>query len=145
MEAAKKAKEGREVRIPKFMSYFERVLARPHKNTGIHESNEAGMEIGETRGAKGAEGEEGAGGEEIGWLYGSGLTYVDLALFQVIDGLKFAFPRMMDRMNREQRYPFVFKLWKRVKERDSLSEYFEKRRIPFGDGLFRYYPELDEA
>lgn len=33
-----------------------------------------------------------------GYLHGSKLTYADLVLFQVVDGLKFAFPKGMSRL-----------------------------------------------
>jgi glutathione S-transferase len=70
-------------------------------------------------------------------------SYVHLSLFQMIEGLRYAFPRAMKRM--ERKYPAMVKLHERVSARPRISSYLtSKRRIPFNQqGIFRYYPELD--
>ncbi|MGB9430273.1 MAG: glutathione S-transferase family protein [Gammaproteobacteria bacterium] len=77
------------------------------------------------------------------FLAGSGLTYADLSLFQVIAGLRYAFPRAMARI--EPDYPHVNALHANVAKRPRIAAYLaSKRRLPFNeDGLFRHYPELD--
>ena len=86
-------------------------------------------------------GEASKGGE---WLYGGRLTYVDLVLFQTVDGLKFAFPKAMGRMEKTGDYNGVFGLWKRVREREGIKKYLEsERRQQYGMGIYRHYPELD--
>lgn len=79
------------------------------------------------------------------WLVGSGCSYVDLSLFQVIDGLRYAFPNAMRRI--ERRFPRLSALHDAVAARPRIAAYLASdRRIPFNeDGIFRHYPELDEA
>jgi len=77
------------------------------------------------------------------WLVGNDLTYVDLSVFQLIEGLRYAFPNAMARL--ERRVPQVVALRDRVAERPRIAAYLEsKRRLPFNQqGIFRRYPELD--
>ena len=77
------------------------------------------------------------------YLAGSRLTYVDLSMFQVIAGLRYAFPRAMARTGR--RYKHLLALHDRVKERPRIAAYLaSERRIPFNQqGIFRNYAELD--
>jgi glutathione S-transferase len=74
---------------------------------------------------------------------GKGITYVELSLFQMIEGLRYAFPRTMKAL--EPRYPNLVALHERVAERPRLAKYLgSKRRIAFNrEGIFRHYPELD--
>jgi glutathione S-transferase len=97
-------------RVPKYLGYFETVLAR----------NPPGR-----------------------WLAGARASYVDLSLFQVVEGLRYAFPRAMAR--RERRYPRVIGLRDRVAVRPRIAAYLASpRRIAFNEsGIFRRYPELD--
>jgi glutathione S-transferase len=78
-------------------------------------------------------------------LVGNAVSYVDLSLFQMIEGLRYAFPRSMTRQERKHRR--VIALHDRVAARHRLAAYLEsERRLPFNqDGIFRHYPELDEA
>ena len=96
-------------RLPKFLGYFERVLAR----------------------------------EKGGWLLGRAFSYADLSLFQMIAGLRYAFPRAMERL--EAKYPRQVALHDRVASRPRIAAYLaSKRRIPFNQhDIFRHYPELD--
>ena len=109
-EAARAATSFREERMPKFLSYFERVL-------------------------------EGGGP----WLLGDAWTYPDLSLFQLIEGLAYAFPKRMATLAGE--IPLVTALRERVRKLPELEDYLHSaRRIPFNeDGIFRHYPELDAA
>jgi glutathione S-transferase len=76
-------------------------------------------------------------------LLGRTLTYADLSLFQIVDGLRFAFPKMTKRL--EKKNPRVAALHDRVAERARIAAYLaSERRIPFNQmGIFRHYPELD--
>lgn len=98
-----------ENRMPKYLGYFERVLAT-------------------------------AGGD---FLVGGRHSYVDLSLFQVIEGLSYAFPRAMERY--AERHPGLSRLRSRVTARPRLADYLASpRRIAFNEsGIFRHYPELD--
>ncbi len=82
------------------------------------------------------------GGE---WLACGMLTYADLSLFQVVEGLRYAFPRTMERI--EPAYPLVVALRDRVAKRKRIAAYLKsKRRLPFNnDDVFRCYPELENA
>jgi len=77
------------------------------------------------------------------WLVGRELTYVDLSAFQVIAGLRYAFPNAMTRL--ERKIGAVIALHDRVAERPRMAAYLaSKRRLPFNqEGIFRRYPELD--
>ena len=79
------------------------------------------------------------------WLVGRELTYVDLSAFQLIEGLRYAFPNAMERMQRK--LPRLIALRDRVAERPRIAAYLgSKRRLPFNqEGIFRSYPELDAA
>ena len=70
-------------------------------------------------------------------------SYVDLSMFQVIEGLEYAFPNTMRRMAKTIRG--LLALRDRVAKRPRLASYLgSSRRIPFNeDGIFRRYPELD--
>jgi glutathione S-transferase len=77
------------------------------------------------------------------FLVGSRVTYVDLSLFQMIDGLRYAFPRALKKQAKH--YPKVFAHSDLVAERPNIAAYLEsKRRIPFNrQDIFRHYEELD--
>jgi glutathione S-transferase len=77
------------------------------------------------------------------WLVGGELSYVDLSMFQVLDGLAYAFPHSFAR--RRRRIPGLCALRDRVAARPRLAAYLASdRRLPFNEeGLFRHYPELD--
>ena len=77
------------------------------------------------------------------YLIGTNLTYPDLSLFQVVAGLRYAFPRAMTTL--EPKYPRVVALHERVVARPRIAAYLSSdRRIAFNEhGIFRRYPELD--
>jgi len=68
-------------------------------------------------------------------------SYVSLSLFQVMEGLQYAFPNTMKKM----RFRDLARLQESVKRRRNIAAYLASgRRIPFNQsGLFRHYPELD--
>jgi glutathione S-transferase len=96
-------------RLPKFLGYFERVLAR----------------------------------EKGRWLLGKAFSYADLSLFQMIAGLRYAFPGAMQRV--EAKYPRQVALHDAVASRPRIAAYLvSQRRVDFNrQGIFRHYPELD--
>jgi glutathione S-transferase len=110
-EALRRAKYFREERIPKFLGWFERILAR--------------------------------NSEGAGQLVGSAVTYADLSLFQVVEGLAYAFPRRMRRTLRT--VPRLAALHQAIAQRPRIRAYLNSdRRIAFNEqGIFRHYPELD--
>jgi glutathione S-transferase len=77
-------------------------------------------------------------------LVGDRITYADLSLFQVVDGLRYAFPRAMARALADA--PRVTALHRAVAERPRIRAYLDSdRRIAFNEqGIFRRYPELDD-
>ena len=83
-------------------------------------------------------------GKGNGHLVGRTLSYPDLSVFQIIAGLRYAFPRMMTRIAPD--YPGLADLHERVAKRPNVAAYLEsERRIPFNEsGIFRHYPELDQ-
>jgi glutathione S-transferase len=110
-EALKRSAEFRKNRIPKFLDWFETILAR-NPSGDAH-------------------------------LVGDRLTYVDLSLFQMVEGLSYAFPKAMRRVLKDM--PRVAALHKSVAQRPRIRAYLASpRRIPFNEeGIFRHYPELD--
>jgi glutathione S-transferase len=78
-----------------------------------------------------------------GWLVGTVPTYPDLSLFQIVAGLRYAFPRAMAGL--EPSCPRVVAVHDRVAARPRIAAYLASdRRIPFNQhGVFRHYPELD--
>lgn len=101
----------RQERLPKYLGYFEDVLARSPRGSG--------------------------------YLVGTEPTYADLSTFQVMAGLRHAFPRAMAQVKRD--YPLLDALHDRIGALPRIAAYLaSKRRIPFNrHGIFRRYPELD--
>jgi glutathione S-transferase len=75
---------------------------------------------------------------------GDSLTYVDLSLFQLIEGLHYAFPRGMRPFAKH--YPALAALRAAVAKRPNIATYLKsERRLAFNtSGVFRHYPELDQ-
>lgn len=103
-------------RIPKFLDYFERVVAKNMND---------------------------APGEASPRAVGSRLSYVDLSLFQLVSGLEYAFPKAVRREHRKM--PKLLELTRQVAREPGIARYLaSERRVPFNeDGIFRKYPELD--
>ncbi len=76
-------------------------------------------------------------------LVGGRLTYADLSLFHLVEGLTYAFPTAMARELKAM--PRVVALHDRVAERPRINAYRASARfLSFNnDGIFRHYPELD--
>jgi glutathione S-transferase len=110
-EARRKAADFLKNRIPKYLGYFEKILA----------SNGRGER----------------------YLLGAKLTYADLSLFQIVAGLRYAFPKTM--ASGTGKYRRLFALHARIQERPRVAAYLQSpRRIAFNeDGIFRHYPELE--
>ncbi|MDP1585589.1 MAG: glutathione S-transferase [Bradyrhizobium sp.] len=77
------------------------------------------------------------------WLLGRTISYGDLSLFQVVEGMRYAFPKGMKRI--ERKVPGVVAVRDRVAARPRIKAYLgSPRRIAFNEmGIFRHYPELD--
>lgn len=112
LESLRRAAQFHHARMPKFLSYFERVMQMHGR--GAH-------------------------------ALALGHSYVDLSLYQVMVGLRFAFPRAT--ADFAERYPLLNALEANVAARPNVATYLASdRRIPFNQsGLFRHYPELDMA
>jgi glutathione S-transferase len=76
-------------------------------------------------------------------MVGERLSYVDLSMFQLMAGLRYAFPRAMKK--HEPALPLLTKLVAGVETLPRIAAYLRsKRRLPFNQlGIFRHYPELD--
>jgi glutathione S-transferase len=110
-EALRRAEHFRAHRIPKFLGWFESILAR----------NPEGAQ----------------------YLVGDSLSYADLSLFQIVEGLLYAFPVCMKQALKHA--PHVKALHDAVAQRPRIRAYLNSpRRIAFNEqGIFRHYPELD--
>jgi glutathione S-transferase len=106
-------------RIPKYLTWFETVLERNRRNAPRQP--------------------EGTGPH----LLGARLSYVDLSLFQLVQGLQYAFPKATSRALAKT--PLVAALNVAVPRHKRLAAYLtSERRIAFNeDGIFRRYGELD--
>ena len=79
------------------------------------------------------------------FIFGEEVSYVDLSLFQMIAGLRYAFPKAMAQV--EPQHPKTVTLHDRVMARPRIAAYLASpRRLAFSEqGIFRHYPELEEA
>ena len=70
-------------------------------------------------------------------------TYADLSLFQIVAGMRYAFPKATAKL--EKKMPRVAAVHDLVAERPRIAAYLaSERRIPFNEyGIFRHYKELD--
>lgn len=76
------------------------------------------------------------------FVAGARWSYADLSLFQMVEGLRHAFPRRMATLERE--HPKLIGVHQRVAALPAVASYCTSpRRLPFGGGIFRHYPELD--
>jgi glutathione S-transferase len=109
--ALERSKEFRQNRIPKFLGWFENVLAK-NPSGDAH-------------------------------LVGNSITYADLSLFQVVEGLSYAFPKATKHALKDAAR--VAALHDAVAERPRIKAYLKsERRISFNEeGIFRHYPELE--
>jgi glutathione S-transferase len=110
-EARRRAEDFRKNRMPLYLGYFDKVIARNPTRADF--------------------------------LVGRRVTYADLSLFEIVEGLSYAFPRAFARLAR--RHPRLIALRDRVKERPRIAAYLaSKRRLPYDQvGIFRRYAELD--
>ncbi len=78
-----------------------------------------------------------------GFIFGKTVSYVDLSLFQMIEGLRYAFPKTMARL--EPQHPRMAALHEGVKARPRIAAYLSSpRRLAFNEqDIFRHYPELE--
>jgi len=76
-------------------------------------------------------------------LVGGRLSYADLSLFQLIEGLRYAFPTATARTLGGT--PGIVGLHDRIAALPKVAAYLRsERRLPFNEqGIFRRYPELD--
>ena len=111
-EALRRAENFRARRLPKYLGWFEKILALNPKGAAH--------------------------------LAGDSLSYADLALFQAVGGLSYAFPSAMKRALGAA--PHVAALHRAVGERPRVKAYLASdRRLPFNEeDIFRHYPELDD-
>ena len=79
------------------------------------------------------------------WLTGDAWSYADLSLFQLIEGLRYAFPKRMAAL--EDDWPKLTGLRDRVAALPELKAYLasDRRQAFSTEGVFRRYPELDGA
>ena len=77
------------------------------------------------------------------YVTGRRITYADLSLFQIVEGLRYAFPKRMQAF--ERKVPALTELRDRVAARPNIKTYLaSERRIAFNeDGIFRRYKALD--
>ena len=114
-EASRRAQEFRKERLPKFLAWFEAILERNVRNR------------------------EG----RMPHLVGSRLSYADLSLFQVVEGVRYAYPNASRKALKKA--PRVVALHDGVAAHKRVQAYLaSERRMPFNEeGIFRHYPELD--
>jgi glutathione S-transferase len=79
------------------------------------------------------------------WLLGAQFSYADLCVFQALAGFDYAFPRATAAA--KESTPRLVELCARVAENRNVAAYLASdRRIAFNEmGIFRRYPELDDA
>ena len=79
------------------------------------------------------------------WVAGARWSPVDTSLFQLVEGLRYAFPRRMKTL--EPDFPRLVAIDDAVAALPRIAAYLRsERRLPFSEeGIFRHYPELDGA
>jgi glutathione S-transferase len=79
------------------------------------------------------------------WLIDHKWTYADASLFQIVEGLRYMFPKRMKTL--EPDYPNLIRIHGQVADLPGIKAYLKSdRRLAFNtDGIFRAYPELDAA
>jgi glutathione S-transferase len=89
--------------------------------------------------------EDALGAHKGPFVLGDRWSHVDTSLFQLIEGLRYAFPKRMKAI--EGDYPKLIACHDAVAELDGIKDYLaSERRLAFNeDGIFRHYPELDAA
>jgi glutathione S-transferase len=114
-EAARRARDFRKARLPKFLAWFEALLSRNPRNEG----------------------------RALPHLVGARLSYADLSLFQWVEGVRYALPKASRKAL--DKAPLVRALHAGVTQHERVAAYLASdRRVPFNeDDLFRRYPELD--
>mgnify|MGYP003946627719 CR=1 FL=1 len=114
-EALRRAHEFRTNRMPKYMAWFETILERNPKNRAGKAPHLAGGKLG----------------------------YTDLSLFQMVEWMRYGFPRASAKVLKKA--PLVRALHEGVANHKRVAAYLASdRRVPFNeDDLFRRYPELD--
>jgi glutathione S-transferase len=77
------------------------------------------------------------------WMIDHRWTYADTSIFQLIEGLRYMFPRRMATL--APRYPALARIHDLVAKLPGINAYLSSdRRIAFNEqGIFRHYPELD--
>ncbi len=117
-EALRRSSDFLAVRLPKFVAWFEAVLQRNPKNDRLAQRS-------------------------FPHLVGARLSYADLSLFQMVEGLLYAFPKGAKRALRKS--PRILALHGGVAQHKRVAAYLaSERRLPFSqEGLFRRYRELD--
>ncbi|NVD45620.1 glutathione S-transferase [Qipengyuania atrilutea] len=87
--------------------------------------------------------EQALGVKDGPFMLGERWSHVDTSLFQLVEGLRYAFPKCMSELMSE--YPRIAACRNAVAEIDGVKTYLASdKRIDFNeDGIFRHYPELD--
>ena len=77
------------------------------------------------------------------FVLGEQVSHVDTSLFQLVEGLRYAFPQRMKSL--ESEYPKLIACRDAVADLEGVRDYLASdKRIAFNeDGIFRHYPELD--
>lgn len=114
-EALRRAGEFRDQRLPRFLAWFEAILERNPRNRAGRAPH----------------------------LIASTLSYADLSLFQLVQGLRYALPKAARRSLKK--VPRVVEVHDSVARNKRVAAYLaSERRLPFSEeGIFRHYPELD--
>jgi glutathione S-transferase len=114
-ESLRRAQAFRKERLPKYLRWFETILERNPKNLRARAPH----------------------------LVGGKPSYADLSLFQLVEGLRYAFPKASAKALKKT--PLVMAVRDGVARHKRVAAYLaSERRIPFNtQGIFRYYPELD--
>lgn len=114
-EAIRRAADFRKARLPKFLGWFEAVLGRNPRQAG----------------------------REVPHLVGGRLSYADLSLFQLVEGLLYALPKASRKALKK--VPLVAALHAGVPRQKRVAAYLASdRRLAFNEeDVFRRYPDLD--
>lgn len=124
-EARRRAGDFRNARVPKFLRHFEREL-----------------EVVRFRSNGGTVVDAAAQGPPVRLVDAAVVTFADLALWHTLEGLEYAFPRLMASILPS--LPLLARFRAEIGALPAIRTYVASgRRREFSNGLFRKYDELD--
>lgn len=83
------------------------------------------------------------GNEKGPYLFGENLCYADLSIAYLLNGVSYAFPKTFKGLSSD--IPRLVAIRDAVSKNENIAKFKKSSRaLPFSNGIFRHYPELEE-